>query len=81
MKKIVNTSRRPYLCLFAVRDIDISEEILYFYGEENLPWHEQVSEINHIMLCHVSEFFRIDFKAFFTQRKLACFHWLNVVEI
>ena len=46
MKKIVSASRRRYLCLLAVRDIDISEEILYFYGEENLPWHEQVSEIN-----------------------------------
>ena len=40
MKKIASASRRPYLCLFAVRDIDISEEIIYFYGEENLPWHE-----------------------------------------
>ena len=46
MKKIAITSRRSYLCFFVVRDIDISEEILYFYGEENLPWHEQVSEIN-----------------------------------
>ena len=33
MKKIISASRRPYLCLFAVRDIDISAEILYFYGE------------------------------------------------
>ena len=47
MRKIVSTSRRrPYICLFAVRDIDISEESLYFYCLENLPWHEQVSETN-----------------------------------
>ena len=46
VRKIVSASRRPYLCLFAVRDIDISKEILYFYDEENLPWYEQVSEIN-----------------------------------
>ena len=46
MKKIVSDSRRPYLCLFAIRDIDVSEKNLYFYGEENLPWHEQVNEIN-----------------------------------
>ena len=46
MKKIVSAGRRLYLCLFAVRNIDISEKNLYFYGEENLPWHEQVSEIN-----------------------------------
>ena len=39
MKKIFSASRRSYLCLFAIRDIDISEEILYFSGEENLPWH------------------------------------------
>ena len=36
MKNIVSAGRRPYLCLFAVRDIDTSEEVLYFYGEENL---------------------------------------------
>ena len=46
MKKIVTASRRPYLCLFAVRDIDTSEKKLYFHGEENLPWYEQVIEIN-----------------------------------
>ena len=36
MKNIVSAGRRPYLCLFAVRDIDTSEEVLYFYGEESL---------------------------------------------
>ena len=46
MKKTVSARKRPYLWVFAVRDIDISEEILYFYGEENLQWHEQVSDIN-----------------------------------
>ena len=76
VRKIVSASRRPYLCLFAVRDIDISKEILYFYDEENLQWHEQVSEINWDVLHHVCEFFRMDFEAFFTQHKIVCFYLL-----
>lgn len=41
--KRIEARGRPYLCLFAIRDIKEGEEITYFYGEEGLPWHEKVS--------------------------------------
>ena len=34
MKNIHN-----HLCLFALKNIKADEEILYWYGEEDLPWH------------------------------------------
>lgn len=42
MKKIEHNSI-PYLCLFAIKRIEIGDEITYFYGEEGLPWHEKVN--------------------------------------
>lgn len=36
--KILEFNRRPYLCLFAARDISESEELLYDYGINDLPW-------------------------------------------
>lgn len=39
MKKI-QLSDSHHLCLFAVQDISVGEEVLYFYGEKDLPWHE-----------------------------------------
>lgn len=41
MKKIEHNGI-PYLCLFAIKRIEIDDEITYFYGEEGLPWHEKV---------------------------------------
>ena len=41
MKKVM-LEAVPYLCIFATRDIEISEEITYYYGVDELPWHEEV---------------------------------------
>lgn len=30
----------PRLCLFALQDIHIGEEIRYDYGDENVPWRQ-----------------------------------------
>ena len=38
MKKVDGQS----LCLFAKQDIKAGEELRYFYGDENLPWHAEV---------------------------------------
>lgn len=32
----------PYLYLVSTKDIHIDEEVLYSYGEEELPWHNDV---------------------------------------
>ena len=31
------------LCLFAIKNIIPVEQIRYFYGDNNLPWHADVS--------------------------------------
>lgn len=41
MKKIL-TEGKPYLCLFALRDIQPEEEITYDYGDTDWPWRTQV---------------------------------------
>ncbi|CAJ1081294.1 hypothetical protein F2P79_020338 [Xyrichtys novacula] len=41
MKKIV-AEGKPYLCLFALRDIHPGEEIVYNYGDSDWPWRKQV---------------------------------------
>ena len=52
MKKI-SVEHRPYLCLFALKDIDIGEELRYNYGDasKNLWWRKNVCYIfkNKIM--------------------------------
>ncbi|XP_065650306.1 N-lysine methyltransferase KMT5A-like [Hydra vulgaris] len=40
MKKVV-LNNTPSLCLFALKDIEPNEEILYFYGVDNLIWHTE----------------------------------------
>ena len=41
MKKVVDQSGTNHLCLFAIRDIAVNEEILYNYGEGlDLPWRK-----------------------------------------
>jgi SET domain-containing protein len=42
--KLVVINNQPHLCLFAVRDIQIGEELLYDYGDNfgNLWWRKQV---------------------------------------
>lgn len=41
MEKIV-IGNTPHLCLFATRDIECGEEILYFYGLKDQPWYPEV---------------------------------------
>ncbi|WAR15191.1 KT5AA-like protein [Mya arenaria] len=36
--KTLEFNKRPYLCLFAAKDIPQGEELLYDYGIEDLPW-------------------------------------------
>lgn len=36
----------PRLCLFALQDINIGEEIRYDYGDENVPWRQD----SHVIL-------------------------------
>lgn len=43
----------PYLCLFATRDIDPGEELLYNYGLAHYPWETKVS-----FFCLHDEYFR-----------------------
>lgn len=43
MKKL-GTERAPKLCLFAVKDIPIGDELTYDYGVTDQPWrHLKVS--------------------------------------
>lgn len=46
MKKVV-IDGKPYLCLFALRDIIPGEEITYNYGEAHWPWRKKVSQTKH----------------------------------
>ncbi|XP_071854838.1 uncharacterized protein [Apostichopus japonicus] len=39
--KIVNFHDTPAMCLFALRDINKGEELLYDYGVTNLPWKKK----------------------------------------
>ncbi|XP_067347081.1 histone-lysine N-methyltransferase set-1-like isoform X1 [Channa argus] len=41
MKKII-VDGKPHLCLFAVRKIEIGEEIDYNYGDSKWPWRKKV---------------------------------------
>nr|XP_046253176.1 N-lysine methyltransferase KMT5A-like [Scatophagus argus] len=41
MKRVI-TEAKPYLCLFALRDIQPGEEITYDYGGNDWPWRKQV---------------------------------------
>ena len=41
MKKVV-VDNVPHLCLFAIRDITINEELRYDYGINDLPWRKKV---------------------------------------
>lgn len=40
---------RPYLCLFALKDIGPGEEITYNYGDSDWPWRSKVYRIVTIL--------------------------------
>ncbi|XP_051263466.1 uncharacterized protein LOC127367551 isoform X32 [Dicentrarchus labrax] len=41
MKKVISEGK-PHLCLFALRDINVGEEITYDYGGTDWPWRKKV---------------------------------------
>ncbi|XP_051246592.1 uncharacterized protein LOC127357967 isoform X5 [Dicentrarchus labrax] len=41
MKKVISEGK-PHLCLFALRDINVGEEITYDYGGTDWPWRRKV---------------------------------------
>jgi len=45
MKKVVGTDGNPYLCLFAIKDIEPGWEVRYNYGEDpkKMWWRESVN--------------------------------------
>ena len=58
MKKIISFNE-PHLCLFAERNIKEGDEILYFYGETGLWWHDQVQfllKMNNLHKVYCSMF-------------------------
>ncbi|KAH3723646.1 hypothetical protein DPMN_049440 [Dreissena polymorpha] len=38
--RIVGIEGRPYLCIFAKRNIELGEELRYDYGVDLLPWRQ-----------------------------------------
>ena len=42
MKVLSAQNNKPILCLFATRNINAGEEILYDYGQKNYPWEKKV---------------------------------------
>ena len=48
----------PYLCLFALKDIVIGEELAYFYGVDGLEWHAEVCK-NQIHYKVTLEYFTL----------------------
>lgn len=41
--RVIEVCNRPYLALFALRDIYPDEELGYDYGPKDLPWEIQVT--------------------------------------
>ncbi|XP_056599588.1 uncharacterized protein LOC130417806 isoform X2 [Triplophysa dalaica] len=41
--KIITVDKKPHLCLFAIKDISLGEEIRYNYGGSEWPWRHQVT--------------------------------------
>lgn len=40
--KLMKLNGEPHLCIFALRDINKTEEIHYDYGVDDLPWRQEV---------------------------------------
>lgn len=59
--KIVVVDQLPHLCLFALRDIEIGEELRYDYGIDDLPWRKKVKylsilNITYVLLIKLTEY-------------------------
>jgi SET domain-containing protein len=44
MKTLATDYTKPILCLFAIKDINPGEEILYDYGGKHYPWEKKVKD-------------------------------------
>ncbi|XP_035763991.1 LOW QUALITY PROTEIN: N-lysine methyltransferase KMT5A-like [Neolamprologus brichardi] len=42
--RTITVNGQPHLCLFAIKDIKLVEEITYNYGDSDWPWRVKVSE-------------------------------------
>lgn len=54
MKKIL-LDDKPHLCLFAIKHINIGEEITYNYGDSNWPWRNIVSQQSMIKKIKIKD--------------------------
>ena len=43
--RIIDVDGKPYLCLFAIKNIEKGEEILYDYGITDMPWETKVCNV------------------------------------
>ncbi|XP_041864344.1 N-lysine methyltransferase KMT5A-A-like isoform X2 [Melanotaenia boesemani] len=41
--KVIRVDGRPHLCLFALKNIAVGEEITYNYGDSDWPWRKKTS--------------------------------------
>jgi len=52
--KVIHVEEKPHLCLFAMRDIEVHEELRYSYGpkslNDELPWRVGFYTAVHIWL-------------------------------
>lgn len=50
--KTVEINKKPFLCLFAVKDIKQGKEFLYDYGIKDLPfgWYVHSESLNYLLL-------------------------------
>lgn len=44
--KLIEVDSKPYLCLFATRNIQGKEEIRYNYGTGSFPWRKKVIKVS-----------------------------------
>lgn len=48
--RLIPVDHIPALCLFALRDIQLGEEILYDYGIKDLPWKKKII-VSPVLTC------------------------------
>ena len=53
--KVVDVGDTPALCLFAIKDLESGQELLYDYGIEDLPWKQVRVQLLHINCFHTVE--------------------------
>ena len=79
MKK-VEVDGSPHLCLFALRDIAVDEEIRYDYGVNDLPWRLEV-QYSHCCanLVEHDDVFVVKFNAAITLNIVPLLYFCKIV--